>query len=46
METGLRKSDPRLNEMNDNLNKVHAKLQNAQATSVSSLKLDAASFKR
>ena len=46
METGLRKSDPRLAEMNQNLEEVHTKLENAQSVSVSSLKLDSSSFKK
>ncbi|CAL4060959.1 unnamed protein product, partial [Meganyctiphanes norvegica] len=45
-ETGLRRTDPRLKEMRDNLAEVHAQLEDVEATSVTALNLDRSSFVR
>nr|XP_053635223.1 glutaminase liver isoform, mitochondrial-like isoform X2 [Cherax quadricarinatus] len=46
VETGLRKSDPRLAELRDNLMEVHASLDNPKDTSATTLTLDKGTFKR
>ncbi|XP_045618665.1 glutaminase liver isoform, mitochondrial isoform X2 [Procambarus clarkii] len=45
-EAGLRKSDPRLAELRNNLLEVHASLDNPKDSSASTLSVDKATFKR
>ncbi|RXG72700.1 Glutaminase kidney isoform, mitochondrial [Armadillidium vulgare] len=46
METGLRKNDPRLQEMNNNLLEVHSHIETPQSVSISSLRLNFDTYKK
>ena len=45
-ECGLRRNDPRLKEMRDNLQEMHALLDYPQASSITALHLDRDAFKK